>query len=442
MIFSNYHKIANSKVKEKLLKLIDEAICCVQPKQFIPEAVKLRGNKLQVKDKVFSLTDKRIFVIGVGKASAEMALEIEKILGPERITAGIVVTNRTAVKLKKIKVHLADHPIPSLRGLRGAQKVFALKEKYGIGKDDLIIALISGGGSALMPYPVNGISLADKKKLYNLFIKYGVAGYESTVIKTKISRVKGGGLARHFFPAQVISLVLSDDNGQASDEFTASGPCTSHGSTFADALRVVDKYKMRRDVPNSIIAYLEKNKNKDVRKSNAKNVSQFILASNKILLDEISKLAKKEGSEIKIKNNVTGEAKTVAQEFCTEIIKKSPALLLYGGETTVSLPKKHGVGGRNQEFVVACLKYLKNVKLPGDWALASIATDGVDFIKRSAGGMISNGSLNFIKSKNIDTYKFLSKHDSHNLLKAIKANIFIKKTTGTNVGDIMVYLQL
>lgn len=441
MIFSNYHKIATSDSRKKLLQLVDRSICRVHPEYFIPKAVKLHGNRLQVKDVFFSLTDKRIFVIGIGKASTEMALEIEKILGAKRITAGLVITNRTTVKLKKIKVHLADHPLPSARGWQGAKKIFALKKKYNIGKNDLIIALISGGGSALVPYPVSGVSLAEKKKLYNLFIKYGVAGFESTIVKTKISGVKGGGLAKHFFPTPVISLILSDDNGQSGDEFTSSGPFTRHNSTFTEALKIVDKYKMRKEVPKSIVSFLEKKKN-NKKETPQINVKQFVLASNKILLDEISELAKQEGLKIKIKNNVAGEAKDVAQEFCTEIVNKNPAFLLYGGETTVKLPRSHGVGGRNQEFVAACLKYLKNVKLSGHWALASIATDGVDFIRCSAGGMIGGDSLNFIKSKNIDVDEFLIKHDSHNLLKTIKANLFIGQPTGTNVGDLMMYLQL
>ena len=441
MIFSNYNKIATSLAREKLLKLVDRAICCVQPKQCIPKALKLHNNKLYIEGNCFSLAGKRIFVIGVGKASAEMALEIEKIVGQERIRAGIVITNRTTVKLKKIKMHLADHPIPSVRGLQGAKKIFAFKKKYNIGKNDLIIALVSGGWSALVPCPVHGISLADKKKLYNLFIKYGVEGFESTIIKTKISCVKGGGLAKYFFPTTIISLILSDDNGWSGDKFTSSGPFTPHPSTFADAIKVIDKYKMRDEVPKSIIAFLEKNKNKN--KTSSANVKQFILANNKILLAEINKFAKKEGLLVKIKNNVAGEAGDVAREFCMKINKKKPIFLLYGGETTVKLPKSHGAGGRNQEFIAVCLKYLQNVKLSDKhWALASIATDGVDFIKQSAGGIIDNDTLRFIENKSIDVNNYLNKHDSHNLLKVINANVFIGDPTGTNVGDIMMYLQL
>ncbi|MBI5401585.1 DUF4147 domain-containing protein [Candidatus Wolfebacteria bacterium] len=443
MIFFNYNKIATTGAKKRLLKLVDRAIGCVQPKQFIPGAVKLHGNKLSVKGKDFSLIGKRVFVIGIGKASVEMALEIEKILGPDRITAGLVITNRTIVKLKKIKVHLADHPLPSARGWQGAKKIFALKKKYSIGKNDLIIALVSGGGSALAPYPVSGVSLVDKKKLYDLFIKHGVTGFKSTIIKTKISSVKGGGLAKHFFPAQVISLILSDDNGQSGDEFTSSGPFTHHPSTFADALKIIDEYKIRGEVPKSIISFLEKNRKNKKEKSAVNNVKQFVLASNKILLAEINKLAKKQGWIVKTKNNIAGEVKDVAREFCTEINhNKKTNLLLYGGETTVKLSKSHGVGGRNQEFVVACLKYLKNAKLSKPWALASIATDGIDFIKQSAGGMIDGDILKIIKNKNIDVDKYLSKHDFHNLLKSINSNLFVNNSTGTNVGDIMAFSQL
>ena len=444
MIFSNYNQIATSQARRKLLTLINKAWRSVQPKYFIPQAVKLRSGKLRVENKSFLLGRKRIFVIGAGKVAAEMAWEIERILGVERITAGMVITKKAGVHLKKIKVHLANHPLPSSRGWKGAQTIFNLKKKYAIGKDDLIIALISGGGSALMPHPVAGVSLKDKKKLYDLFIKYGVSGFESTIVKTKISNVKGGGLAKHFYPTPVISLILSDDNGQSGHEFTSSGPLTNHPSTVADALGVIDKYNMRGEAPKSIITYLEKNKKNKITRPTV-HVNQFILASNRSLVEAISRLARKEGWLVKTKFDVAGEASEVAREFCGQIVKdklKKPTLLVCGGETTVQLPKKHGLGGRNQEFVAVALHYLKNRTTSRPWALASVATDGVDYIPQSAGGIIGSDSYAALEKSKINLTKIFKTHNSHYLLKNINANIAVLNSTGTNVGDLMLYLQL
>ncbi len=441
MIFSNYKDIATTSSKKEILDIADNAIRRIQSKKIISKALKFGDNRLIVNNKEFSIVNKRIFIIGAGKASAEMAHEAENIIGIDNITDGIVITNDTEVSPKKIKIHIADHPIPSERGLEGAKKIFDLKEKHNINENDLIIAFVSGGGSALAPYPVDGISLSDKKIIYDLFIKHAVAGFESTIIKTKISRIKGGGLARHFHPATIISLILSDDNGISGDEFTASGPFTLHSSKHTDAITVIDKYEMRNKTPESIISYLEKNTKTEEENENFEHIHQFVLANNRNLIKEVVKIAEKKNITTIVKSNIEGEAKDVAYDFCNKIKKinfKEPILLLYGGETTVTLPKNHGTGGRNQEFVTACLKYLRDMGISRKWSLASIATDGVDFIRESAGGIISNESLEIIKKKNINIDEYLNKHDSHNLLKLINSNI-IAHPTETNVGDIMMF---
>jgi len=444
MIFSNYKNIAVSPGRKKLLKLVETAIKMVHPKQLIPRVVSYKDEKLYINSKKFSTARKRIFVIGAGKASAEMALEIEKILGANRITDGVVITNNSKIKLKKIKVHIADHPIPSERGLSGAKKIFSLKEKYKINKNDIVIALVSGGGSALMPYPIPGISLKDKKKLYDLFIKYAVTGRESSVIKTKISRVKGGGVAKHFYPSQIISLIISDDNGHAGDLSTASGPFTEHASTFKEAIEVINLHKMRKEVPKTIMAYLEKNKNKITKKINFNHVNQFVIINNCGLVNNLKNLSKKNNLETIVKCGVEGEAKDAAYKFCCHIKKiskkKKAIILIYGGETTVTLSKKNGLGGRNQEFTTACLKYLSNSENDFQWTVASIASDGIDFIKISAGGIIDKNSIDMLKEKKINLDNYLENHNTYKLLSLINSNIKSAGPTGTNVGDIMLCL--
>ncbi len=431
-------------VRKKLLKILNTAIRCVQPQQFIGKSVRFEHETLYVKNDKFSTENKRIFVIGSGKASAEMAEEIERILAPERITAGIIITHRTDVTLKKIHVRSAGHPIPSEEGLLATKEIFDLKSKYGISANDIIIALVSGGASALMPYPVFGISLEDKKILYDIFIERAIPGFESTKIKANVSQVKSGGLAKHFFPTPIISLILSDDNGKSGHENTGSGPFTNNDFTCLDALKIIDKYDLKNVIPDSIYSHLKDGEERNTSQLNHESIYQYVLATNKDLVEEIGKIAENEGIDVSTKIHVDGEASETALEFCNEITKRkkdSANMLLYGGETTVHLPKTHGIGGRNQEFAVACLKYLDSMG-SNDWCVAAIATDGVDFIKESAGGIIDSSSQDVIKEKKYDIDEFLEKHDSHNLLKSIGSNVVTEKGTGTNVGDIMVYLQI
>lgn len=443
MIFSNYQKVAVSLIRKRLLYFAEEAVKEVLPEQFLSNAVKYSENILYIKDKQFILRERRIFVIGAGKASAGMALELEKILGVDKITAGIVVSNDRSLKLKKIKIYRVTHPLPSQRSVEGAKAILDLKKRYGINKDDLILALISGGGSSLLSMPVPCVSLADKKELIKILIQSGMNVHKMTILKKKISQIKGGKLAQYFHPTPIVNLILSDvvDNNPM---IIASGPLTEDKTTFREAWQIVKKYNLTKRIPPSIISFLKKNRKKKNPKYDFKHVSEFILADNGSALKKIRQLANKNHLKVKIRTRIQGEAKDLAKNLCHYVFRqsiKSPTLYLFGGEMTVTLPKIHGKGGRNQEFVVACLRYLKKRPTKGGWGIISFATDGVDYIKESAGGVIDNRSLDAINKKKLSLEKILREHNSYNLLNSINSNLKIGRSTGTNVCDIIMFYR-
>ncbi|MAZ41038.1 hypothetical protein CL654_02885 [bacterium] len=438
MIIKNYKDHKNSPVKKDLLDVVEIAIQEVVSKGIFARSVSCRENTLTVNNKEYDISDRRIFIIGGGKAAYTMAEEIEDILGPERIEDGLVVVNEEKKDLKKIKVHKGDHPIPTEKSMKGVDATLALKEKHQIDQNDLIIALVSGGGSALLCKPEESIPLEDKKKMFDLFIKAGIPGYESTIIKTKLSKTKGGALAQHFYPTPIISLIISDDNGESGDEMTASGPFTEHSSTFEDALGVIDKYNLREKTPISILSFLENNHG-EVKNSCA-HVDQHVLSSNAIMLDGLKKKLNEKEKIVVAQGNLKNEASEEAYRICKEVFEGSnskPRLYLYGGETIVNLPEDHGKGGRCQEFIAASLDYLEKHTPQTDFGIVCIGTDGVDFIKESAGGIIDNISLELLQEKNLKPADYLKKHNTYELLSLLGAHV-VMRGTGTNVGDLVI----
>jgi glycerate 2-kinase len=295
-----------------------------------------------------------------------------------------------------------------------------------------------------MPYPVPGIMLEEKKAMFKLFIEHGISGADSTIIKTKISRVKGGGLAAHFSPTPILSFIISDDNGESGHHMTASGPMVTHKSTYADALSVIERYGIADHTPPSILKFLEKNRNKKTRERKTDHVYQTVIARNEDALIHIKEKAEQAGLSASVTPHLRGEAKEKAKELCREVFSqtiKKPTLFIYGGETTVSFGKSRpGKGGRNQEFATACLEYLRGNAPKGKWAISALATDGVDFIKESAGAIVDEAALDAAFRNSFSIQKYLERHDTYPLLKQLSANV-VAGPTGTNVGDIILFLR-
>ena len=440
----NYKAVATSRQKRSILAWFEAGMRSALPSSLVPETIRVSKDTLFTQDKSFPLANRRVFVIGAGKAAPGMAKAIEDVLGPERITAGVVVSNKSAMQPRTIEVHEADHPLPSERSVMGARKIFDLKTKYDIGERDLVIALISGGGSSLLAHPAPGITLSDKQKMIELLIRSGATVHEMTVLKKKVSSVKGGRLAKYFYPTPIISLTLSDVVG---NDLTviASGPLVYDETTIDDALRIIDVYNLRSALPKSIMQFLENRVGREEKTSLFDHVYQQLLGDNDTILNRIRAVAERDGVRVYTKSRVEGEASEVARSICADLSRRKiqePTLFLYGGETTVKLPKTHGIGGRNQEFVLSCFEYLRANPINAPWAIASLGTDGVDFIPEAAGALIDSETITRANEKGITFTQALAAHDSYPVLRDLGAIVSTGGPTGTNVGDVtMIFLD-
>lgn len=411
----------------QVLQIAKVGIEAVLPKN-VMKSVSYNKGILAIGKKKFDVSNKRVFVIGAGKASGEMAVELEKILG-NKISLG-VVNCKSKVKTKKIELIKAGHPIPNKMSVKGAKYMLALKETYRIGENDIVLCLISGGGSALLTLPAKELTLSDLKKTNKVLLESGANIHEINSIRKHISLVKGGRLAEHFAPATVISLILSDVVGDDLDVI-ASGPTIGDKSTLKNALKVVKKYGLEKKLPAKVIKHLKKGK-ETPRRVKAKN---FVIGNNDLALKAMQAKAKKLGYNTMVISKLVGETREQAKKVAKIVkkVRKGTAVIL-GGETTVTIKGKHGKGGRNQEYACATMIELKEMK---NWEMASIGTDGNDFMNGIAGGEVNNRSLSKVDSWEV--LKALQNHNSYSILKKI-GGLVKMKPTGTNVGDVIVYL--
>ena len=444
-IIKNKRELATTKLKKQALEIIEAGIESVLPVNLMHSAVKYNAKQkiLTVQNKKYSLKNGRVFVIGGGKASGLMAKELEKIIGAKNITAGIVNCKDNKYKTKKIQIIKASHPIPNQAGIRGVEKMIALKKEYSINKNDLVICLISGGASALMPCPVDKVSLKDIQKATKLLLASGANIQGINTVRKHLSKIKGGQLAKFFAPAIVISLIISDVVGNDLKTI-GSGPTVPDTSTFKHAYKILKKYNLLKMAPKSVIAYFKKGCDDHAEETpeELNNCYSHIIGDNQLALDAM----KDKADQLRLKPLIitaeqTGEPTKTAQIMAQEIIDKKYKdcnVILIGGETTPALPKNHGRGGRNQHFAATSIIAMK--KYSGNWAMASIGTDGSDYMAGAAGAIVDNSSLALAKSRKADVELYLKKYNSNALFKKIGRSLIITGNTGTNVSDIMIYI--
>ena len=384
-----------------------------------------------------------IYVVGAGKAGASMAQAAERVLG-RRIAAGLVnVKYGHTAKLRRIELNQCGHPVPDENGVAGAERIARIAA--GAGKDDLVICLISGGASALMPLPAEGITLEEKQATTRLLLASGANIHEINAIRKHISRIKGGQLARLAAPARVESLMLSDVIGDNLDVI-GSGPTAPDASTFAGAVEILDRYGIRERVPASVRERIERGASGAIPETPKPDdpvfarVRNAIVGSNRLALAAAATRARALGYRtLVLSSEIQGEAREIARmhaAIASEMARtgrpmKPPACIITGGETTVTL-RGDGLGGRAQEFALAAaidIAGLENV------VVFCAGTDGSDGPTNAAGAVADGQTL----PRKPDARSYLNRNDSYHYFESL-GDLVITGPTNTNVADVRLVL--
>jgi len=421
----------------------------LDPGQLVKEKVSIRDSTLIVEEREYNLNNyENIYVVGGGKACAPMAKAMEGLLG-DKIDNGIIVVKYDhGLSLKKIETVEASHPIPDENGERGASDILRLLS--GTGEKDLIICLISGGGSALLVQPHKGITLQDIQTASAELLACGATIDEINTVRKHLSSIKGGQLAKAAYPSTLITLMLSDVVGDPMD-IIASGPTVPDESTFEDAYAIIQKYTLEEKIPNIVCGFLRSGKMGEIEETPKNgnkifdNTQNVIVGSNKIALDAAEKRAKDLGyNTIVLSSLVEGESRDVAKFFAAiakEVSRtgtpvSKPACIIAGGETTVTIRGK-GKGGRNQEFALSAAMEIEGFE---GVVILSAGTDGTDGPTDATGAIVDSNTCKDARKKfNLNAEEFLSRNDSYNFFKKTGEHI-VTGPTMTNVMDIMISL--
>jgi glycerate-2-kinase len=443
-------KLPGTTVRKDALRALRGAILAADPQRMIRVNLRLRGTTLHIGSLTFNLSDfTRILVVGGGKASGLMALEVERILG-DFITGGVVnVPDYQEPKLKSARILFngSKHPLPSEKGVSGVKKMLKLVRSRA--QHDFIICLLSGGSSALMPLPVEGVSLQDKQKVTQLLLESGANIDELNSVRKHLSQIKGGRLAERAYPATMLSLILSDVVGDRLD-VVGSGPTAPDTTTFADARDVLVKRSLWDKVPAQVRKVLvdgTKGRLQETQKPGSRSfdrVHNIVIGSNKDSRSAAARELRKIGYEAMIlPNEIKGEARNAGMGLASLLVEvtsgrsthRLPYAIVAGGETTVRV-RGNGLGGRNQELALSAAITLSGSK---NVAIASIGTDGMDGPTDAAGAIADGETVPRGRKLGLVAEDFLEDNDSYSFFKKL-SDLIITGPTGTNVNDIAVGL--
>lgn len=437
-----------NQMRNEAINIFHAGLEAVDPVAAVRRCVSVDRGKLTIGDKTFDLSHVNdLFIVGAGKASGAMAAALEEILA-DRITGGLVVVKYGhAVDLSHISLVEAGHPVPDKNGQEGAERI--RKHIATAGENDLVICLLSGGGSALLPSPCPGLTLADKQETIQVLLSCGATIHEINTIRKHLSRIKGGQLALSAHPARVVSLILSDVVGDDLDVI-ASGPTVPDPGTFQDCMDILSKYRIAEKLPKAISSHLVKGAQGKIKETPKPghpafdNTDHFIIGNNFQALDSARLYAKSLGyNTVMLTSLLTGETRDAAY-FHAAIVREMtqsghpagpPACLLSGGETTVTL-KGSGKGGRNQEFALASAIALEGLE---PVVLLSAGTDGTDGPTDAAGAIMDGTTLARAGAKGLDAATYLADNDSYHFFQPL-GDLFITGPTRTNVMDVRIVL--
>lgn len=418
----NFEELATTPQRKIVLDLVEEALNSIQPQQVMRDSFFIKDNNLHIKKEEFDLKKyKRIYLIGFGKGSGGICKIIEETL-KDRLTEGYDIDN-VEEKFSKVEFSLGTHPLPSEQNIKFTENV--LDKVRDLKEDDLVLVVICGGGSAMFeaPYKIDLQGLVD---VNNALLKSGATISEMNVVRKHLSRVKGGGLAKHLYPATVASLIFSDVPG-SNLSVIASGTTVMETSTMADVESIFKKYNI--DLPSLSKDVFTETPHEEKYFDHVRNI---LIVSNSVAIEAMKQKAMGNGYKIEVYSD---RAQGLSKVLGSKLVEKTKphSILLAGGETTV-IVKGHGKGGRNQTLVLAALEAAGTNSV-----IASFGTDGMDFYYY-AGAIGDANTLKKAKDLGLDPQKYLDDDNSYEFWNQTKDGIYTDRLQ-SNVSDLMIVLK-
>jgi glycerate 2-kinase len=431
-------------IRKDVLLAAGAALKAANPSVLVRKNMKRQGSKLSTRGLRLDLDEyRRIIVVGGGKASGLMAVEAAKIIG-DRLDGGFIIVpdyQKDLPRVGKVRFEKSTHPLPSEKGARAVRRMLRFVD--GASRGDLVVVLVSGGGSALMPAPPKGVTVEDLRLTTDLLLKAGADIGETNCIRKHLSQIGGGRLAERVKGAEVLSLVISDVVGDDLSTI-ASGPTVPDPSTFADARKTLEERRIWTKVPASVRrAVLEgiSRKAHETPKPGSRvfeKVNNLVIGSNADACAAAKVSLESRGYRVDLRMGVTGEARVVGRGLAALAASEVaiPWAAVWGGETTVSVKGK-GVGGRNQEAALAAAIELRG---SARVVLSFFGTDGVDGPTRAAGAVADGTTVERGMRRGLSAEEYLKDNDSHSFFKAL-GDLIVTGPTGTNVNDVMIAVK-
>jgi glycerate-2-kinase len=439
------------RARRLVLEALDFTLASVDPHRLLSQHVKRRGDKLRADGEIILLGDyDRVFVVGAGKASGAMAEALEGILR-DRLKGGLVIvpTGQQFLGLSRVKAVSASHPIPDENSVKAAKEVVTLVEK--LNNRDLLVCVISGGGSALLSLPVEPLTIADKGRVVQLVMNAGATIVELNTVRKHLSAIKGGWLARRSAAGKILDLLVSDVVGDRLDSI-ASGLISADPTTFSDAIEVLRKYNLWESIPAVAADILRQGSKGSIPETPKasdpcfRKVSHHIVGNNRVACTSAQRYLRSRGIRTKIlSSSATGDARQLGSfigSLAREIVRfdepfRKPCAFVVGGETTVRVTGL-GIGGRNQECAMACAREIQGL---GGVAMASIGTDGIDGPTDAAGAVVDGMTLSRAEALKLKFDELLAQNDSYRFFLPLKDHVMTGRTN-TNVNDVAVAVLL
>jgi glycerate 2-kinase len=433
-----------SALRAAARQILDAAITAADAARLTRDALERTASDLVVGGERFQLTRiGRVVVVGMGKASGAMARAADDVLGDLDVSGLVVVKDRRGATPRRVQTVEAGHPIPDARGQAAAEEILRLVRAATA--DDLVLCLISGGGSALAPAPVPGVTLAEKQTVTRLLLEAGATINELNAVRKHLSALKGGQLARAAAPAPVAALILSDVIGDPLDVI-ASGPTAPDPTTFADALEILDRFDLGDRVPRSVHTHLLAGVHGQIPETpkpgdaGLRAVTNRVIGNNALVVDAARQEARRLGFEPRVlTDRLEGEARDAARIFAVALREAAasgrssarPVCLIAAGETTVTV-RGPGRGGRCQEFALALVEDVAGLDA---FVVLAAGTDGSDGPTDAAGAIADQTTLDRAHRLGLHPKQALLANDSHGFFARL-GDLVVTGPTGTNLMDL------